>query len=94
MCDEIRKIRKLKSATTFDEQLNKIKDRGCIIGDEVWAKDILKQINYYRLTAYFYHIKNLMKLMPKVQHLTICIELMNLTENYVIYCSVRLKKLR
>lgn len=26
MCDEIRKIRKLKSATTFDEQLNKIKD--------------------------------------------------------------------
>lgn len=56
MCDEIRKIRKLKSATTFDEQLNKIKDRGCIIGDEVWAKDILKQINYYRLTAYFFTI--------------------------------------
>ena len=24
MCDEIKKIRKLKSATTFDEQLNKI----------------------------------------------------------------------
>ena len=59
MCDEIRKIRKLKSATTFDEQLNKIKDRGCIIGDEVWAKDILKQINYYRLTAYFLPYKEL-----------------------------------
>ena len=45
MCDEIRKIRILKSATTFDEQLNKIKDRGCIIGDEVWAKEILNTSN-------------------------------------------------
>lgn len=53
MCDEINEARELKPATTFDEQLNKIKERGCIIGDEEWAKDVLKQINYYRLTAYF-----------------------------------------
>lgn len=46
-------IRELKPATTFDEQLEKIKKRGCIIGDDVWAKEVLKQINYYRLTAYF-----------------------------------------
>lgn len=45
--------RELKPATTFDEQLNKIKERGCIIGDEEWATEVLKQINYYRLTAYF-----------------------------------------
>lgn len=45
--------RTIKPATTFDEQLDKIKNRGCIIGDETWAKEILKQINYYRLTAYF-----------------------------------------
>lgn len=34
MCDEINEARELKPATTFDEQLNKIKERGCIIGDE------------------------------------------------------------
>lgn len=45
--------RKLKPATTYDEQLNKMKQRGCVIADEVWAKNILQQINYYRLTAYF-----------------------------------------
>lgn len=50
MSDE---IRELKPATTFDEQLEKIKKRGCVVGDDEWAKDILKQINYYRLTAYF-----------------------------------------
>ncbi len=53
MCDEINVARELKPATTFDEQLNKIKERGCIVGDEQWAKRVLKQINYYRLTAYF-----------------------------------------
>lgn len=53
MSDEERENRPLKPATTFDEQLEKIKMRGCEIGDDVWAKDILKQINYYRLTAYF-----------------------------------------
>lgn len=53
MCEEIKETRPIKPATTFDEQINKIKSRGCIIGDEVWAKEILKQINYYRLTAYF-----------------------------------------
>lgn len=48
-----KEIKPIKPATTFDEQLNKIKSRGCIIGDEVWAKEVLQQINYYRLTAYF-----------------------------------------
>lgn len=48
-----KEIKPIKPATTFDEQIEKIKSRGCIIGDEVWAKEVLKQINYYRLTAYF-----------------------------------------
>lgn len=53
MSDEIRQTRELKQPTTYEQQINKIKKRGCIIGDEVWAKSILNQINYYRLTAYF-----------------------------------------
>lgn len=53
MSDENKEARPLKPATTFDEQLNKIKERGCTVADDIWAKDILKQINYYRLTAYF-----------------------------------------
>ena len=50
-------FREVKTATTFDEQLEKLKARGCIIGDEVFAKRVLKQINYYRLTAYFLSFK-------------------------------------
>ncbi len=53
MCDDTSEVRPVKPATSFDEQLNKIKARGCIIADETWAKGILNQINYYRLTAYF-----------------------------------------
>lgn len=53
MCEDENNSRELKPATTYDEQLSKMKLRGCIIADETWAKNILKQINYYRLTAYF-----------------------------------------
>lgn len=43
----------VKEPKTYDEQLQKLKDRGCIIGDENYALRTLKRINYYRLTAYF-----------------------------------------
>ena len=42
-----------KEAKTFEEQLEKIKDRGCEVGDENYAIQTLQHINYYRLTAYF-----------------------------------------
>ena len=53
MCQETKSLKPIKPATSFDEQLEKIKERGCIVADENWAKDVLRQINYYRLTAYF-----------------------------------------
>lgn len=53
MGEDKKEVKPIKSATTYDEQINKIKSRGCIIGDEGWAKEVIKQINYYRLTAYF-----------------------------------------
>ena len=43
----------VKQPISFDEQLEKIRSRGCIIADETFAKNKLQQINYYRLTAYF-----------------------------------------
>ena len=45
MCDENKEIRDVKQPTSFEEQLNKIEKRGCIIGDNIWAKEVLKQIN-------------------------------------------------
>lgn len=48
----------IKKATTFDEQLKKIEERGCIVGDKNFALYALKHINYYRFTAYFLPFKN------------------------------------
>lgn len=46
-----------KSATTYDQQLEILKHRGVIISDETVCKDILENINYYRLMAYFLPFK-------------------------------------
>ncbi|GIQ70831.1 Abi family protein [Xylanibacillus composti] len=42
----------LKPPATYTEMLDKFKDRGLIIQDEIKAVGILKRINYYRLTGY------------------------------------------
>lgn len=43
----------LKPATTYEEQLQKLKSRGVLITDEAFCLQKLEEINYYRLTAYF-----------------------------------------
>ena len=43
----------VKKPTTFEQQLDKLKSRGCIIEDEKKALTVLRRVNYYRLTAYF-----------------------------------------
>ena len=43
----------VKQPTTYEWQINKLKTRGCIIDDEERCKEILSQVNYYRLNAYF-----------------------------------------
>ncbi len=43
----------VKKPMTFEEQLELIRSRGCLIGDEKFALTILKQVNYYRLSSYF-----------------------------------------
>lgn len=42
-----------KIPATIKEQINKLKQRGCIIEDEQKAADTLKYINYFRLSDYF-----------------------------------------
>ena len=45
---------KIKRATTYEEQIQKLKERGCYISDEAFCKLKLKAVNYYRLKAYFF----------------------------------------
>ncbi|SEP19493.1 Abortive infection bacteriophage resistance protein [Aquisalimonas asiatica] len=42
-----------KPATTVDEQVQLLLDRGMVIDDPDWARHYLQHINYYRLTAYW-----------------------------------------
>lgn len=44
----------MKTATTLDEQIAKLKGRGMIIPDEEKAKEILLDIGYYRLGFYWF----------------------------------------
>jgi len=46
-------MEELKDATTYDEQIAILRDRGALVVDEVFCKEKLAEINYYRLTAYF-----------------------------------------
>ncbi len=42
----------LKPPCTFKQQIDKFKERGLIIENEVYAEKILSRVNYYRLSAY------------------------------------------
>lgn len=44
---------KAKLPATIDEQIAKLKQRGCIIEDIDYARETLKHINYFRLANYF-----------------------------------------
>lgn len=48
------KINYNKQPLTFEEQVNLLKTRNLLFGDEQKSIHILSQINYYRLSAYFY----------------------------------------
>ena len=43
----------VKQPTTYDEQVNLIKEKGCLIDDAELCINFLKRANYYRLSAYF-----------------------------------------
>lgn len=47
----------VKQPSTYAEQLQKLKKRGCIINNDNRAIKVLHHINYYRFTAYFLPFK-------------------------------------
>lgn len=50
-------MRELKKPTTYKEQLEKIKSRGCAVTCDVECIEQLRRIGYYRLTGYFLPFK-------------------------------------
>lgn len=47
----------VKKPTTYEEQIELLRARHCIIDDEQFCKEILSTISYYRLSAYFLPFK-------------------------------------
>ncbi|GBR75265.1 abortive infection bacteriophage resistance protein, partial [Candidatus Termititenax aidoneus] len=43
----------MKQPNTYTQQIEKLRSRGCIIPDVEFCKEVLANINYYRLSAYF-----------------------------------------
>jgi abortive infection bacteriophage resistance protein len=43
----------LKQPTTYNQQIKKLRSRGCQVTDVPFCTKVLSQINYYRLSAYF-----------------------------------------
>ncbi len=46
-----------KEPTTYKQQIEKIRSRGCFISDESVCEEILSKVNYYRFSAYFLPFK-------------------------------------
>lgn len=47
----------IKTATTIDEQIQRLKDRGMLFEDEQKAKETLLDIGYYRMGFYWFHME-------------------------------------
>ncbi|MCL2218140.1 MAG: Abi family protein [Defluviitaleaceae bacterium] len=45
---------KVKQPTTYYEQIEVMRSRGCEINDDVVAIEFLKKVNYYRFSGYFF----------------------------------------
>lgn len=50
-------MKNTKEPTTYEEQVQILKNRGLLFYDEISAKDKLSQINYYTFSGYLFHYK-------------------------------------
>lgn len=50
-------MNEVKPHLTYQEQIEKLRDRGCVIKDETTCQCILENTGYYRLSAYFLSFK-------------------------------------
>lgn len=51
-------MNEVKSHLSYAEQINKLREKGCIIDDDSFCRNILVNIGYYRLSAYFLPFKS------------------------------------
>jgi abortive infection bacteriophage resistance protein len=47
----------LKPPITYTQQIEKLRSRGCLVTDDSFCANVLSQVNYYRLSAYFLPFK-------------------------------------
>ncbi len=72
--------------SVYDEQLDKLISHGIIISDREKTKDVLKKINYYRLTGYALRKKSLIETIEAViseYKSDIDLRLIGFPENYL-----------
>lgn len=50
-------MREVKKYTTYKEQIDKLESRGCLIDNYAECEDVLRNVGYYRLSAYFLPFK-------------------------------------
>ena len=55
-----------KPFKNYDEQISLLKERGLIITDDAYARDILKRMNYYRFSAYSLTLRENDRFFPEV----------------------------
>ena len=51
-------MNEVKPHLSYERQINKLREKGCIIDDDSFCRDVLVNIGYYRLSAYFLPFKN------------------------------------
>ena len=55
-----------KPFKSYDEQIALLRERGLIITDDVYARDVLKRMNYYRFSAYSLTLRENDRFFPEV----------------------------
>ena len=51
-------MNEVKPHLSYEGQIDKLCEKGCIIDDDSFCRDVLVNIGYYRLSAYFLPFKN------------------------------------
>ena len=55
MCDDV--SRALKPHLNFEQQLQRLKDRGLQVADDALALNHIERLGYYRISGYFYPMR-------------------------------------
>lgn len=51
-------MNEIKPHLSYEGQIDKLREKGCVITDDSFCKNVLVNIGYYRLSAYFLPFKN------------------------------------